>query len=267
MPGAENLKNLPDGYYERSSAGKRPEWIKVYIDGSYGFVIDGRPVYPEYRDNFHCKPFELNRGLPVWVGIDFGLTPAATFAQRTMMGGWRVRDELTTEHMGAKRFGEMLRAYISDRFRGFQFAAITGDPAGNAEAQTDETTPFEILNSCGVEARPGPTNDFTKRREAVAFYLNKVIDGEPGLMVHPDCQKLRKAMSGGYCFRRLQMADERYVDKPDKNMHSHVAESLQYLLTGAGEAQTVIRRDKATFPQNRKRFAIMDSSGNSLLRD
>ncbi|MFZ1975794.1 MAG: hypothetical protein WAU89_23330 [Candidatus Acidiferrales bacterium] len=259
-PLAENIKNLPNGYYERTKAGKRPEWVKVYIDGEYGFVIDGRPVYPEYRDNFHCKDFQLNRNLPIWVGIDFGLTPAATFAQRTIMGGWRVRSEITTEHMGAKRFAEeCLRPHMNEFYRGFKFAAITGDPAGTAEAQSDETTPFQILNACGIEARPGPTNDPVVRRETVAGFLNGVVDGKPALMIHPDCQKLRKAMAGGYCYRRLQMADERYTDKPDKNMHSHVAESLQYLLTGAGESKTILRRDPNTYPRNRRKFAIMDS--------
>jgi hypothetical protein len=258
LSGAENLRNLADGYYERTKAGKRPEWVKVYINGDYGFVIDGRPVYPEYHDNFHCKAFELNRNLPIWVGIDFGLTPAATFAQRTVMGGWRVRSELTTEHMGAKRFAEeCLRPHMNDFYRGFKFAAITGDPAGNAESQGDEVTPFQILNAAGIEARPGPTNDPTVRRETVATFLNKVVDGEPALMIHPDCQKLRKAMSGGYCYRRLQMSDERYTDKPDKGPLSHVAESLQYLLTGAGESQTVLKRDPTTYPHHRKRFAIM----------
>jgi hypothetical protein len=258
MPDAENLKNLADGYYERTKAGKRPEWVNVYIDGNYGFVIDGRPVYPEYRDNFHCKAFELNRGLPIWVGIDFGLTPAATFAQRTVMGGWRVRSELTTEHMGAKRFAEeCMRPHMQEFYRGFKFAGIIGDPAGNAESQGDEVTPFQILNAAGIEARPGPTNDPTVRRETVANFLNRAVDGEPALMIHPECQKLRKAMSGGYCYRRLQMADERYQDKPDKNELSHVAESLQYLLTGAGESQTVLKRDPQTFPHHRKKFAIM----------
>lgn len=30
---AENVENLPDGYYERLCIGKDPEWIRVYVDG------------------------------------------------------------------------------------------------------------------------------------------------------------------------------------------------------------------------------------------
>jgi hypothetical protein len=258
-PKAENIPNLPAGYYPRVMAGKSDEWIKVYVDGDYGFVMDGRPVYPEYRDNVHCKAFALNRALPIYVGIDFGLTPAATFGQRSVTGQWRVVHELVTEDMGAKRFGDMLATTMRERFHGFAFAAITGDPAGDARAQTDETTPFQILRSCNVEASPAPTNDFTKRREAVAFYLNRMVDGEPGLLIHPDCQKLRKGMAGGYHYRRVQGVGERFHDQPDKNMSSHVAESLQYMMLGGGEARTILRRDPSLRPR-RQRFAIMDDS-------
>src|SRR3954468_13350890 len=37
---------------------------------------------------------------PVVVGLDFGLTPAAVFCQRTAMGRWLVLGELVSEDMG-----------------------------------------------------------------------------------------------------------------------------------------------------------------------
>jgi len=49
-------------------------------------------------------------------------------------------------------------------------------------------------------------------------------------------------MAGGYKYRRIQVGgDERFKDAPDKNMYSHVAEALQYLMIGAGEARTLIK--------------------------
>lgn len=257
--GAENLPNLPDGYYDRVSAGKSEEWIKVYVDGAYGFVMDGKPVYPEYRDNAHCRPFELNRALPLYVGIDFGLTPAATFGQRSVTGQWRIVHELVTEDMGAKRFGDILAATMRERFHGFQFAAITGDPAGDTRAQTDETTPFQILRGCNIDANPASTNDPVKREEVVKYALNRMVDGEPGMLIHPDCQKLRKAMAGGYHFRRIQGPDDRFHEKPEKNMSSHVAESLQYMMLGGGEVRTILKRDPSLRPP-RRGFATIDYS-------
>lgn len=255
-PGAENVEHLPPKYYERQIAGKDEDWVKVYVDGQYGFVRDGKPVYPEYRDSLHCQAFDLVHGWPIYVGIDFGLTPAAVFGQRSPMGQWRWHSELVTEDMGAKRFAELLRQAMHERYPGFHFGAITGDPAGEGRAQTDETTPFQILRAANIQANPAPTNDFTKRRESVVACLSRLIDGQPGLMIHPQCVQLRKGMAGGYNYKRIQVSgEERYRDVPDKGMYSHVCEAGQYMLVGAGEARTLVKRDR---PVMRRATAISD---------
>jgi hypothetical protein len=254
-PEAENLRNLTPGYYERLSAGKSNEWIKVYVDGEYGFVLDGKPVYPEYRDGMHCREIALNRNLPIYVGIDFGLTPAATIAQRTIMGAWRIYRELVTEDMGALEFGNLLGQTLRGEFVDYKIASITGDPAGDTRAQTDKGTPFEVLRAAGIAARPAATNDPTKRRETFAYFLNKMVDGEPGMLIHPNCQKLRKALAGGYHYKRVQVTgQERYHDLPVKDMFSHVAEAAQYMLLGAGEQRTALRA-APELTQKRTKFA------------
>jgi hypothetical protein len=255
-PQAENRENLPERYYERQMSGKDEDWIRVYIHGDYGFVRDGKPIYPEYRDSIHCKEFDLLPG-PIYIGIDFGLTPAAVFGQRTSMGQWRWHSELVTEDMGAKRFSEVLRSIMSERYRGMEFAQVVGDPAGDTRAQTDEVTPFQILKAAGIPAFPAPTNDFIKRRESVASCLSRLVEGEPGLVIHPNCKTLRKGMSGGYNYRRLQVSgEERYRDVPDKNIYSHVCEAGQYMLVGAGEARDLIKRHRPY--NNRRAFAESD---------
>jgi hypothetical protein len=138
--------------------------VKVYIHGEYGYVRDGKPVYPEFKDSVHVQEFELTDKLPLYIGIDFGLTPAATIAQVTPSGQLRVHSELVTGDMGAVRFAEVLGRVMHDTYRGFTFAKITGDPAGDIRAQTDETTPFQILRAKGIPAQPAATNDFIKRR-------------------------------------------------------------------------------------------------------
>ena len=247
---AENRDNLPTNYYERQIAGKDEDWIKVYINADYGFVRDGKPIYPEYRDSLHCREFDPVHGWPMYIGIDFGLTPAAVFGQKSPMGQWRWHSELVTEDMGAKRFAELLRSAMHERYPGMTFASITGDPAGEGRAQTDETTPFQILRAAGVMANPAPTNDYMKRRESVASCLSRLIDGEPGLIIHPQCKTLRKGMAGGYNYKRLQVTgEERYRDVPDKGMYSHVCEAGQYMLVGAGEARTLVKRERTAIRQ------------------
>jgi hypothetical protein len=42
-------------------------------------------------------------------------------------------------------------------------------------------------------------------------------------------------MAGKYCYRRVQvLGDERYHDKPDKGIYSHICEALQYVMIESG---------------------------------
>ncbi len=250
---AENLPNLPDGYYKRQVAGKTPEWVKVYVHGEYGFVQDGKPVVPEYRDGLHCKAFELTQRLPLVVGADFGLTPAAVIGQRMPTGQIRWRYELVTEDMGAKKFARELRTFLGTHCTGFEFEALVGDPSGDIRAQTDEDTVFRVLRAEGLNFQPAHTNDFTIRRDAVGHAFTRLVDGEPACIIHPDMTTTRKGLMGAYQMRRIQVAGhERYEDKPVKNQFSHVCEAMQYGMLALGEGKALVRRAASTQPVPRR---------------
>lgn len=263
---AENDKGLSQvaggraGYYTRASAGKKKDWTNVYVHGNYGFVQDGKPVYPEFNDEFHVRPVVYSPRLQVFVGVDFGLTPAAVLFQRDLVGRYGVFDELATGDMGAKRFGVLLKAKLAEY--GIEEAVSTGDPAGDSRAQTnEEETPFLMLRAAGIDIRPAHTNDFTLRREAVVEPLSRLIDGKPGLTIDPRCKVLRKGMAGAYHYKRVAMpGGDRYQDKPDKGMYSHVCEALQYGVLGAGEGKALVRRPgrEVTGRPARPRYAITD---------
>lgn len=261
-PLAENLDKLPPGYYVKAKVGKSQDWIKVYIRNEYGFVMDGKAVYPEYRDSLHVMPVVYTPSLSLHIGMDFGLTPAATFMQRSPMGQVRVLSELVATRLGAKNFAREIKAHLAEYYPNAAIGSMTGDPAGSAGSSIDEErTVFTVLASEGVEAKPASTNDFTIRREAVATPLGYLIDGQPGLVIHPNCRTLRKGMAGGYYYKRIKVSsDERFEDKPYKSPTSHVCEALQYGCLGMGIGKEVIKRpNSATVAiANRPRFANMD---------
>lgn len=227
---AENKANLPPNYYENLAAGATdPEWVKVYVDGEYGFVIDGKPVYPEYSDSMHCRETPVVPKLPIHRGWDFGLTPACVFSQLAPNGQWRIFDELTAESLGIERFADAALMHCSQEYPGHEFID-TGDPAGGDRAQTDERSCFEIMRGKGIDVQPGEQSPAI-RQESVRFPLNHLVDGLPALVVDPKCKMLRKGFQGGYQFRRLQTRSERYTEKPDKNAYSHPHDALQYTAT------------------------------------
>lgn len=239
--GAENIENLPARYYTNMMLGKDPEWVKVYVHGEYGFVSDGLPVVPEFHDNVHVLDHNPEfKGDTLYIGVDFGRTPAATFAQE-INGQTQVIDELYTFGTSATHFAQLLAERIRGHYPKDVEIICTGDPAGNNPGEQVDETCIDILQNAGVPCDPAHTNNFTIRREAVAVPLARLtMKGTPQLVVAPQCAMLRKALNGGYKYKRLQVSGEEFQNKPDKNKYSHIAESLQYLCLGMGKGYDVI---------------------------
>ena len=97
---AENLSNLPAGYYETLLKLNSADWCKVHVHGEYGFVQDGKPVFPMYLDSMHCSDkAEYVPGLTIYRGWDFGLSPACSFSHLTAGGQWIVFDEVVADEV------------------------------------------------------------------------------------------------------------------------------------------------------------------------
>lgn len=230
-PAAENIENLPSGheYYLRQVPGKNKEWIKVFLLGNYGTIADGKPIYPEWNDDIHVRKVTAYPSLPLLLGFDYGLTPACVICQISPRGQLIVLAELFAKDMGIRQFArDVVRPFLAMNFHDYGFQAA-GDPAGLARSDTDEKTCFMELAEEGIACVPASTNSFVGRREAVAKYLTRLVDGQPALLVDPSCDMIRRGFNGRYQYRRLQVVgEERYKDVPDKNDFSHLHDALQY---------------------------------------
>jgi hypothetical protein len=185
----------------------------------------------------------------LYIGLDFGLTPAAAFGQRYPNGRWMCIDEVVTEDMGAEKFAKLLVKHLSQKPYA-QATAIEietfGDPAGDDRVQTDEHTVYQILAANEIIATPCHTNDTSIRRESLDRLLNGMVDGKPAFLLSPKCKTIRKGLAGGFCYKRLQVAGkDRYQDKPDKNKYSHPVEALEYMLLGGGEGRSLVTNANA----------------------
>ena len=261
-PDAENLENLEQTeetlalpfddprrreqgrtYYTKALEDYSTEDARVYVHAERGTTRSGKPIYTNYNDRIHCQRFELDRRTPLRIGMDFGRTPAALIAQRDAFGAWRVRHELCGVDIGVNPFGFELKRFLADKFPGFEIEQFTGDPAGDAQDGRDETA-FDLLRPAGFDmARPASTNEPSLRIGAVQDAFGRIANGQPALLIHPDCKILRRACIDGYHYRKLQVAGKRYDDKPNKNHpYSDVADALQYLLIGGGEGKALVKR-------------------------
>lgn len=246
-PQAENIQHLPDGfeYYRRQLGGKSRQWIQVYIQGKYGTILDGQPVYHEWRDETHfsSKLVIADDQLPLLLGWDFGLTPCCIIGQLTKRGKLQLLAELVSERMGLKQFVQLVvKPFLANELNNFQIGLSVADPAGTAAAQTDQQSCMEVLCDAGIDTVPAMTNALEPRLSAVRDFLCRLVDGEPGFLVSSQCPVLRKGFNGGYKFERIKVSgDARYRDKPCKNRYSHIHDALQYLCLAVGrEYQTLL---------------------------
>jgi len=247
-PDAENMHNLIPGYYDRMCSGKSQDWVNVYVNALYGFVMDGKPIFPEYNDKIHCaaEPIPYIEGEPIYMGMDFGLTPACVFVQYHA-GSYYAIDEVVTEDLGAVNFAKEVGRRLRGEYKSSK-AIGWGDPAGDQRSAIRESeTVFTVLHDAGLPIDAAPTQDPMVRRESVAKLLQALgITGVPRLVISPNCRYLRKGLRGAYCYKRLQVAgSERYTEKPDKNIYSHICEALEYLMVGVGEGYNLVREGTA----------------------
>ncbi len=233
-PNADNAINLADDYYLKLAEGQTEDFVKVFCLGEYGMVGFGKKVYPEYNDDIHSVEYiDAIQGDPIHLGWDFGLTPACIVVQLSPRGQLRILKEYTADGMGIRTFAESI--VLPSLSRDFPYCKIgesEADPSGSARNQImEELSCIGDLNALGISTIGASTNDLAPRIGSVRYFLNTMIDGKPAFILsRKGCPTLRRGFTKDYCFSRIAVAgEERFRDKPDKNMSSHPHDGLQYI--------------------------------------
>lgn len=232
-PDADNSSHLPSNYYEMLAEGQSQEFIKVFCLGEYGSVGFGKRVYPEFNPDFHAlDSVPCVQGLNLILGWDFGLTPACVVIQLTTRGQLLILKEYLGDGLGIRSFAEsVVIPALSKDFPYCKVGMSIGDPAGNARNEIiEEMSCIGELTSLGIPTTSARTNDIDARLGSVRYFLNKMVDGKPGLMLdRRNCPVLFKGFVKDYVFARVAVSgEERYKDKPNKNMASHPMDALGY---------------------------------------
>lgn len=232
-PNADNANNLANDYYEKLAEGQTEEFIKVYCLGKYGSVGTGRLVYQEFNSDLHAiEGLQAIQGDPLILGWDFGLTPACVVLQLTPRGQLLILKEYVGDGIGIRSFAESV--VIPSIARDFPYNKIgksVADPAGTARNEImEEMSCIGELCELGIETIPARTNDIDPRLGAVRFFLNRMVDGKPAFLIDKkQCQTLYKGFTKDYIYMRVAVSgEERYKDKPHKNMASHPMDALGY---------------------------------------
>jgi len=139
-----------------------------------------------------------------------------------------------------RQHAQVVAQFLAEKIPGYQIERVTCDPAGAAKGADDMDMRMIVQRQFpGVSVVNARTNDPETRIAAVEDVLRRQINGEPAILIHPDCKILRAACISKYQYRKLKLSgDERFTEQPDKiSPYADIADSLQYLLLGGGEGR------------------------------
>lgn len=293
-PDAENLANLPPGYYDQQL--NNPEWyILRYLANRPSVPRHGRPVYEdEWSREVHVAAHELmpERGLPLLFGFDAGGSPAGIVGQQRPNGQTRILEEIivgTDGFCGPHRFAqEVNRVLATPKYAGFK--PVLGDvlhPTDNlaprgwgdpsamygADQEAGEMTWLQIVSSLtGIPIMPAPTNALPARLDAVRIPLTRMVEpGVPALLISPVCIVLITGFDGLYHYAKLTQpgGGQRINEEPNKKgPYSHPHDGLQYLMLGGGDYDSVMGRQAAArSPVLRQAAAQSEDNPQGVYRD
>lgn len=203
-------------------------------------TFEGKPVYADFNRTLHIASGRLapEPGIPILIGWDFGLTPAAILCQ--LVGRQlRVLREFIETNGSISKLAPVVQLYIQTQMLPWtqNEDQITHyiDPAGNQKAQTDARTCADVMRKIfGHTARihPGPVT-WESRRKAVEDYLTQTYGEGPGLLISDECPVLIEGFNGGYQYPEKAIEVEPTLIRPLKNKFSHPHDALQYVAHGA----------------------------------
>ena len=229
----ENMANLPATYYQqlRSLWSHRPDLIRRFVDGEFGFQSVGKSVTPQWSDKLH-----LAIGLipvprqPIHLLWDFGHNPTCIITQRTPLGHWNILDAVVGDGIGVEELIENeVRPLLIDRYKPLHCTiSHIGDPAGNQKEQASikRSAVRSLKLMLGGQWKSGPVTR-AERIDPLQAVLTKTVGGRGLLQVDRDnAEKVWHALRGGWHYHVSRTGVP--GNEPVKDQHSHPGDAMGY---------------------------------------
>lgn len=250
MPGLEIYQNPKNGFlvfqchYHADPLKRDPKYIAEIKQAmpirqfkqEYELQWDsfsGLPVYADWDMNVHGVKTDIQPqiGMPLLLGLDFGLTPACIVCQMQEDTLCCLR-EYTSINMGAKRFMAWITPQLKQAYHMWQDPKrdylVFIDPSGEFRKDTDEgTCALEVADAGFSNIIPGPVA-WEERKTSVENFLTRRTRNGPCLQVSlPNCPMLVRGFQGGYRYSDKVLESEPNKIRPKKDSHSHIQDALQ----------------------------------------
>lgn len=236
-PDAENIQNLTGGqqYYidilaNNENNGKKQQG-RILVHAEYGNENNDTCVYREEFSRENCvKEIPYRQAPPLYIGMDFGSTPAAVICHVDETGVYVIGELCSDTRICTSmvKFLENLELLIMKLYGNCdtRFIRVIGDPAGKQHNGHMQSV-IEIVHDKFEYTRVASTNDVSFRIGSVkkALHQNR-------LTIAPSCKNLIHGFEGDYSYTTAKAADGEMIVLGDinKNHSSHVHDALQYIV-------------------------------------
>lgn len=247
---AENLENLPDGYYRELAEGEEDWWVERFVNNKFGYSRKGTPVYTKFNPKIHVAASELKydpKRLLV-IGLDAQKDACGVSMQRKFSGRleW-LRLHQPPERMTAEPFGKWLAADVALHYPNIGHFEFSLDPSGfDPNGVTDYTwaevfgRAFGLGDEWFLYVKRAPTNDLDPRIGCVGKAL---METDAFAICPVGCQPLIRAFMSGYRHGdSTTHGDEIQTADPIKNEWSHKMEAGQYGTLRLTDSQILLGR-------------------------
>lgn len=230
-PEPENVLNLPPSYYAnlRQMWAHRPDLIRRFVEGEFGFQAIGKQVTPQWSDKVHLAVGLVPvKGVPLFFLWDWGHNPTCIVTQKTPLGNWLILDALVGEDIGAEELiVQGVKPLIMAKYKKYSWTHI-GDPAGKQKEQTSIfRSPVRVVRSAiGGHFRPGPVK-FESRVEPLRAVLARLHQGKGLVRVDQhNATAVWHSLRGGWHFNVAKTGLT--SAEPVKDIHSHPGDAMGY---------------------------------------
>ena len=229
----ENANNLPASYYAelRRNLQHRPDLIRRFVEGDFGFQQIGKSVTPQWSDKIHLTQGLIPvRGSDLYLGWDFGLTPTCTITQVTPQGVWNVLDCIVGEGVGTHELiVDAVKPLLKMKYGTRYTLRHIGDPTGKTpDPSSRMNSPvLTIRKELGGNWRSGPIKPF-EGIEPLRAVLSRITGGRGVVQVDRfTAAPIWQALRGGWHFHITRAGLT--AGEPYKDMHSHPGDTMRYL--------------------------------------
>lgn len=258
-PLAENLANLPDGYYGGQLAANNWQRIQSRLMMKWVSPNTGKRIHEDFKVLYHksTKALEIHRGAMVYVGFDTsGQNKGFAFCQ-FIEGQIRVLREAFWDGGTVDAIDKVLGPTLAESFNGCPVIVIC-DPA-NPKDDHHSVTATELLKREGYQAVSAPGNNKLQGRvNAVSVFLKRLN----GFIVDLSCKMISGGMETYYVYQldkeaTRTLGTEIYKNKKLDNAYAHYVDATQNVCLYLAKVNNMALTNLATGLPKMKRKRAM----------